>query len=100
MSYATWIRRHGFILGLVLAVVLAFLFPSPGSRHGFLHPELVNNFGIATILFLQGLSLAFEKLKSGAGNWRLVGGINVMGGKVTNQVVAAAHGLPWTPPKF
>ena len=29
----------------------------------------------------------------------LVGGINVMGGKVTNQVVAAAHGLPWTPPK-
>ena len=71
MSYATWIRRHGFILGLVLAVVLAFLFPSPGSRHGFLHPELVNNFGIATILFLQGLSLAFEKLKSGAGNWRL-----------------------------
>ena len=30
----------------------------------------------------------------------LVGGINVMGGKITNQVVAAAHGLPWTPPKF
>ena len=30
----------------------------------------------------------------------LVGGINVMGGKVTNPVVAAAHGLPWTPPTF
>jgi len=30
----------------------------------------------------------------------LVGGINVMRGKVTNPVVAAAHGLPWTPPKF
>jgi alanine dehydrogenase len=30
----------------------------------------------------------------------LVGGINVMGGKITNQVVAAAHGLPWTAPKF
>jgi alanine dehydrogenase len=30
----------------------------------------------------------------------LVGGINVMGGKITNPVVAAAHGLPWTPPKF
>jgi solute carrier family 10 (sodium/bile acid cotransporter), member 7 len=28
-------------------------------------------FGIAAILFLQGLSLAFERLKSGAGNWRL-----------------------------
>jgi len=30
----------------------------------------------------------------------LVGGINVMGGKITNQVVAAAHRLPWTPPKL
>ena len=71
MNYAMWIRRNGFILGLILAVVLAFLFPAPGSRHGFLHPELVNNVGIAAILFLQGLSLAFEKLKNGAGNWRL-----------------------------
>ena len=71
MNYATWIRRNGFILGLILAVVLAFLFPTPGSRNGFLHPELINNVGIALILFLQGLSLAFEKLKSGAGNWRL-----------------------------
>jgi solute carrier family 10 (sodium/bile acid cotransporter), member 7 len=43
----------------------------PGSRDRFLHPELVNNFGIALILFLQGLSLAFEKLKSGASNWKL-----------------------------
>jgi solute carrier family 10 (sodium/bile acid cotransporter), member 7 len=71
MNYATWIRRNGFVLGLILAVLLAFLFPTPGSRNGFLHPELVNNFGIALILFLQGLSLAFEKLKNGAGNWRL-----------------------------
>jgi hypothetical protein len=43
MNYAMWIRRNGFILGLILAVVLAFLFPTPGSRNGFLHPELVNN---------------------------------------------------------
>jgi len=28
----------------------------------------------------------------------LVGGINVMGGKVTHSVVAAAHGLQYTPP--
>lgn len=71
MNEVTWVRRNGFILGLILAVLLAFVFPVPGSRHGFLHPEMVTNFGIALILFLQGLSLAFEKLKSGAGNWRL-----------------------------
>ena len=36
-----------------------------------LHADFVNNFGIALILFLQGLSLSLEKMKSGAGNWRL-----------------------------
>ncbi len=36
-----------------------------------LHAEFVNNFGIALILFLQGLSLSLEKVKSGAGHWRL-----------------------------
>lgn len=66
-----WIRSNGFILGLLAAVFLAFLFPGPGSKRGALHPDLLNNIGIATILFLQGLSLAVEQIKSGAGNWRL-----------------------------
>jgi len=66
-----WVRSNGFILGLLAAVGLAFLFPAPGAKDGWLHPTLLNNCGIALILFLQGLSLAFEKLKSGAGNWRL-----------------------------
>lgn len=68
-----WWRNHGFLLGLVGATILAFLFPGPGARGGALQPELVNNGGIALILFLQGLSLAVEKIKSGAGNWRLHG---------------------------
>lgn len=68
-----WWRQHGFLLGMLGAVVLAFLFPAAGARGGILQPELVNNGGIALILFLQGLSLALEKIKSGAGNWRLHG---------------------------
>jgi sodium/bile acid cotransporter 7 len=70
-SKVHWIRSNGFLLGLGLVVVLAFLFPGPGARDGWMHAEVVNNFGIALILFLQGLSLAFEKVRSGAGNWRL-----------------------------
>lgn len=66
-----WIRSNGFILALLAAVGLAFIFPEPGARHGALHPELLGNAGIALILFLQGLSLAAEKIRSGAGNWRL-----------------------------
>lgn len=75
MSHAVhkvhWVRSNGFLLGLVLAVIVAFIIPEPGSRGGFLHAETVNNFGIALILFLQGLSLAFEKIRAGASNWRL-----------------------------
>lgn len=64
-------RRHGFVLGLGLAVLLAFLFPEPGSEGGTFHAEILNNAGIALILLLQGLSLSIEKVKQGAGNWRL-----------------------------
>jgi len=55
----------------MLAVVCAAIFPRPGSRHGFFHADVLNNLGIGLIMFLQGLSLAMEKLKSGAKNWRL-----------------------------
>ncbi len=66
-----WIRSNGFLLALIAAVMLAFLFPEPGARHGVLMPDILNNCGIALILFLQGLSLAFEQVRRGAGNWRL-----------------------------
>ncbi|HSJ04029.1 MAG: bile acid:sodium symporter family protein [Verrucomicrobium sp.] len=66
-----WWRTHGFLLGLGVAVLLGFLAPGPGSRGGVLHADILTNAGIALILFLQGLSLALEKIKSGAANWRL-----------------------------
>lgn len=56
---------------MFLMVSLAFILPGPGSRHGILHADILSNFGIALILFLQGLSLAIEKIKDGAKNWRL-----------------------------
>lgn len=67
----SWLRGNAFLLGLVLAVVAAFVFPEPGARGGVLKPELACNAGIALILFLQGLSLAVEKIRGGASNWRL-----------------------------
>jgi solute carrier family 10 (sodium/bile acid cotransporter), member 7 len=68
---SAWVRNNGFILGLIGAVILAFLFPEPGARQGWLHPELLSNIGIALILFLQGLSMPLEKIRRGAGNWQL-----------------------------
>lgn len=65
------IRSNGFVLGLFGAVALAFLFPHLGSRQGPLDPGLLSNIGVAVILFLQGLSLPLEKVKTGLRNWRL-----------------------------
>src|SRR6202011_6384592 len=68
---SVWIKTNGFILGLFVVVLLAFIFPDPGARNGWLHPDLVQNVGIALILFLQGISMPLEKLRKGAGNWKL-----------------------------
>ena len=66
-----WWRSNGFVLALLAAVGLAFVLPAPGSQGGALHADVVSNVGIALILFLQGLSLSVEKVKRGAGHWRL-----------------------------
>src|SRR6476660_4719476 len=68
---AAWLKINGFILGLFAVVLLAFIFPDPAARTGWLHPDLVQNLGIALILFLQGISMPLEKVKKGAGNWKL-----------------------------
>lgn len=67
----SWVRSNGFLLALIGVVIAAFVFPDGGARGGLIDPDLINNGGIALILFLQGLSLAYEKIRSGAGNWRL-----------------------------
>jgi sodium/bile acid cotransporter 7 len=60
-----------FLPGMLLSVLLAWLFPDPGARGGWLHPELVTKAGVALIFFLHGLALSFASLKSGALQWRL-----------------------------
>jgi sodium/bile acid cotransporter 7 len=67
----TWLKTNGFVLGLFGVVLLAFIFPEPAARNGWLHPALVQNIGIALILFLQGISMPLEKVRKGAGNWKL-----------------------------
>ena len=96
MAQVHWIRSNGFVLALGGAVIAAFLLPEPGARGGVLHAEVVNNCGIALILFLQGLSLAFEKVRRGAGNWRLHTVIQVFTFGVFPLVGVLFHFLaPW-----
>lgn len=60
-----------FLKGMLVAVGLAFLWPTPGAHGGFLHPELLNKAGIALIFFLNGLGLSVLALRDGALRWQV-----------------------------
>ncbi|BCR04609.1 transporter [Desulfuromonas versatilis] len=68
---AAKLKVDWFLLGMVLAVFLAWLFPDPGAKGGSLHPEIVTKVGVALIFFLHGLALPFESLKAGTLRWPL-----------------------------
>ncbi len=56
---------------MALAVALAWAFPDPGAKGGWLHPELLNKLGVALIFFLHGIALSFCALKAGTLRWPL-----------------------------
>jgi solute carrier family 10 (sodium/bile acid cotransporter), member 7 len=60
-----------FLIGMVLATVLAWAFPGPGASGGWMQPELLTKAGVALIFFLHGLTLSFASLRAGALNWKL-----------------------------
>lgn len=60
-----------FLLGMLGALGLAWLFPEAGAQGGWLYPEYLTKIGVALIFFLHGLSLAFSALKDGAKRWKL-----------------------------
>jgi sodium/bile acid cotransporter 7 len=64
-------RPDWFLLGMIAAVFLAWLWPDPGARGGALHPELLNKLGVALIFFLHGLTLAADSFRAGTLKWPL-----------------------------
>lgn len=60
-----------FLWGMALAVGLAWLFPEPGARGGWMHPELLTKGGVALIFFLHGAALSFAALRAGTLRWPL-----------------------------
>lgn len=64
-------RPDWFLIGMGIAVALAWLWPAPGARGGSLHPELLNKLGVALIFFLHGLTLPLRALAAGTRKWRL-----------------------------
>jgi len=59
------LKKHAFTIWLLLAVLLAILFPEAGAKGGFLFPEWTTKIGVWIIFFLQGLSLPTSELTTG-----------------------------------
>ena len=60
-----------FLLAMLVAVVLAALWPQLGTGDGPLHLGVVTQLGIALVFFLHGANLSRASLRSGLQNWRL-----------------------------
>src|SRR4051812_18048333 len=60
-----------FLIGMFVAVGLAWVLPDPGAQGGILHPEILTKAGVALIFFLHGAALSFANLKAGTLRWPL-----------------------------
>lgn len=61
----------GFLIAMLLVLALAWLFPEPGARGGWLRPEILTKVGVALIFFLHGAALPLAALKAGTLRWPL-----------------------------
>ncbi|MBM3872171.1 MAG: bile acid:sodium symporter [Verrucomicrobia bacterium] len=64
-------RPDGFLLSMLVVLALAWLFPEPGARGGWLRPEILTKVGVALIFFLHGAALPLAALKAGTLRWPL-----------------------------
>jgi len=59
------------MLGMPVAVGLAWLVPEAGADGGWLRAEILTKMGVAVVFFVQGLTLPARALKDGASQGRL-----------------------------
>lgn len=62
---------NGFLLGLLVSIGAAWLFPEVGSLGGLLRSEITTKVAVFAIFFLQGILLPTEELKKDFLEWRL-----------------------------
>lgn len=60
-----------FLLALIAVVILAYLWPYPGTDASPVPLAEIANYGVSLIFFFYGLRLSPQKLRAGLSNWRL-----------------------------
>ncbi|MFM2481557.1 bile acid:sodium symporter family protein [Celerinatantimonas sp. YJH-8] len=71
MRILNLIKKEWFLVGMLLAIILAVFTPTVGQSHGVLHLDEVTQIGIGVIFFLYGVGLSPSAIKSGLSSWRL-----------------------------
>lgn len=66
-----FLQKNWFMIGMPLAVALAWVAPEGGARGGYLRAELTTKLAVAVVFFLQGLTLPGKALRDGASQGRL-----------------------------
>ncbi|KNE67399.1 hypothetical protein AMAG_11865 [Allomyces macrogynus ATCC 38327] len=66
---ALW--KNWFLVGVVVVIVLAYLFPQVGKSHGYIRSEYTVKYGaVMIIFFISGLGLKSQVLVKGLLSWR------------------------------
>ena len=60
-----------FIITLVSVILLAYLFPQPGTKTSIFHLNEIADIGVSMIFLFYGVQLGPEKLKAGLSNFKL-----------------------------
>ncbi len=65
------LKKNGFVLALLGAILLAYLQPQIGARGGPIRAEIISKVGVMVIFLLQGLSLKTSELAGGMRQLRI-----------------------------
>ncbi|PMG97049.1 bile acid:sodium symporter family protein [Vibrio breoganii] len=71
MSIINKFKKEWFLVGMVVAIVLAVFTPDLGKSGGVLHLDTITVLGIALVFFLHGLGLSPKAIVEGLSNWKL-----------------------------
>lgn len=69
-----FVSKNFFLIGMIVAVSFAKIFPELGKNGSVVRPELfIGKYGVTTIFLLSGLSLKLKELTNAAANLKLNG---------------------------
>lgn len=66
-----FIKGNRMLVGLILLLLLAFVYPEPGSKGGILYADYTTTIGVILIFLIQGISVNRDQWVKGLADWRL-----------------------------